>query len=113
MENNKQDVVIKKVILDEKSKLHPQEIVIGNAKVLVNLPKEKSLDLMSEQLEDVMATVNSKGEKDELFMDSLPKLVRAQIALASLSLAIEFWIAHLQPSKLKVYGPQDMPKGGK
>ena len=68
---------------------------------------------MSEQLEDVMMTVNSMGEKEELFMDSMAKLVRAQITLASLSLAIEFWIARLQPSKLKVYGPQDMPKGGK
>lgn len=113
--NNKekvQDVTIKKIILDESSKIHPQQIVINNAKVLVNVKQWQADELFRKQLNGIMTTLDKGKDTGEYFMNDIKSLAQIQIALAALSLAVEYWLMRLQAGKIKVYGAQDLPKNG-
>lgn len=111
--NNKEnvkEVMIKKIILDESSKIHPQQIVINNAKVLANVEPGQADELFRKQLNDILATLDKCKDTGEYFMNDIKSLAQIQIALAALSLAVEYWLMRLQVGKIKVYGAQDLPK---
>ena len=91
--------------------LHPQEIVLGNARIIIHATPEERNRLFKQSLKYVVSHIKGKGkEKDYDFSKDINALIGVQIQLASLSLAIEYWVEKLREGKIKVYNTSDMPK---
>lgn len=91
--------------------LHPQEIVLGNARIIVHATPEERSRLFKQSLKYVIGHIKGKGkEEDYDFSKDINALIGVQIQLASLSLAIEYWVEKLRKGHIQVYNTQDMPK---
>lgn len=98
-----------KITIDANTKLDPQEIVMNNAAVLAQSSPEDAVALIREQLNIILEKLESEEGKPH-FTEDVTKMIPTQIALASLSIAIDYWVAKLRKGKIKIYGPEEMPK---
>lgn len=103
-EENK--VQLKTITPEEASHIGPQEIVLNNAKILVHseLPKTKQF------IETSLSYMKEQFDGTEDFRKDPKALVGVQLQLASLSLAVEYWLSKVKKSNIKICGADEMPK---
>ena len=94
----------------ETKKVSVQEIVLNNARLLVQADLPTTKHYIEKSTEFIKSQLNSTDKPDYDFRKDAHALVGIQIQLASLSLALEYWISKIQQSKIKVYDQSAMPK---
>lgn len=106
----KEKAEVAAVTAEQAEKLGPQAIVFNNARILVHAELDEAQDLIKKSMA-YMDTLffDEKDEKFDFRQDA-KALIGVQLQLASLSLAIEYWLKKIQTNKIKVYGANDMPK---
>lgn len=99
--------------LKSERKLDPMEIVLSNVKILVSLPRAEREEIIQKQLDEIREEIISQDPKQENTLD-FPKdpvrMLKVQIGLATLSTAIEYWMAKQRQGRIKVYAANEMPK---
>lgn len=106
-ESKSKDVEMKTVKVQHSSQLDPQEIVMNNARVLISMSPEDANEVLVKQLELVLDTVKKSGTE---FSKDVDSLLLSQIGLATLSMAIEYWMAKQRQGRIEVYRADQMPK---
>lgn len=94
---------------NDKSQINPTEIVMGNARALVESTPEKAMELMNMQLEVLHGILNEDGG-EKPFNEDPGRMLRVQVGLVSISTAIDIWMAKLRQNRIKVYDQSAMPK---
>lgn len=106
MEDKKCKVQKVQISAEELKKMGPQEVVMSNAKTLVSADLETAKEFIELSTK---AIVDLTSNTDDFTKDAA-SLINMQVQLASLSLAVEYWMAKLREGRIKIYNNADMPK---
>ena len=104
-------VELKAISPEQAEKLGPQALVLNNARILIHSELKNTKDLIEQSLAFMKNQLTDESKEDYDFRENPQALIGIQLQLASLSLAVEYWIAkHQKTHRIKVYNQGDMPK---
>ena len=102
---------LKAVTPEQAAKLGPQELVMNNARILVHSELKDAKALIEQSLAFMKSQITDESKADYDFRNNPQALVSIQLQLASISLAVEYWISkHQKQHRIKVYDQSQMPK---